>query len=435
MAKQSDTPKIETKKHVARLERERRQVATIRTIALSAIALVFLLIGYGYLDINYLQLQKPVAIVNGEEISVVQWQERVQYQRIILANSLQRFQFLQQNFGMDTSQQQQQIMTSMQFPEVMGQQVLDQMINDLLIRQEAKKRGITVSKDEVDEFIQEIYQYFPNGTLTPTITPTAFGTPTMSSQQLTLYPSTATPTEALTSTPEPTSTPDLSVTPTATATTAPPTPTFVPEVPAATSTPYTLEGFQTEYDKTLEEYVSAGVSEETLRSAYEIQLLRDRLLEAVTTDVPHVEEQVWARQILVGDQPTAITVKGLLEHDVDFAKVAADFSIDTGTKDNGGDLGWLTKGTMFAEFDDFAFNQEIGVISEPVQSQFGIHIIQVLGREDLPISEDQYQQNRETAFSDWLAKILEESDVTTDEVWKQQIPPMPELLAQFAQPQ
>jgi len=87
-----------------------------------------------------------------------------------------------------------------------------------------------------------------------------------------------------------------------------------------------------------------------LRTIYENQLLRAKVLDAITADVPHTQEKVWARHILVADEPTAITVVGLLNHGVDFAKVAADFSTDTGTKDKGGDLGWFARGAMVAEF-------------------------------------------------------------------------------------
>jgi len=433
MPNQSNTPKIVTKKHVARLERERRQVMTVRIVAISLIAFVVLMLGYGYLDINYLQLKKPVAMVNGDKITVTQWQEHVQLQRINLGNTLQRYQYFQQAFGMDTSQQQQQITSSLQLPEILGQQVLDQMIDDVLIRQEAKKRGITVSADEVERSIQETYQFFPNGTSTPTITPTTFEYPTLTSKQLTLYPSTATPTPFMTSTPEATSTPDLSASPTATATLALSTPTSVPEAATPTSTPYTLEGFKSEFGKTVDEFKSYDISEATLREAYELQLLRTKVMDAITADLPHTEEQVWARHILVADEPTTITVEGLLAHGVDFAKVAADFSTDTGTKDKGGDLGWFGKGAMVTEFENAAFTQDIGVIGEPVKTQFGYHIIQVLDRQNLPVSESQYQQNQQTAFSDWLTKSRGDSKITTNDIWRQHIPPMPASLAQYAQ--
>jgi parvulin-like peptidyl-prolyl isomerase len=430
MAKPSNTPRIITKKHIARLERERRQVTIVRTVAIAMIAVVLLLIGYGYLDLKYLQLQKPVAEVNGDKIAIADWQERVQLQRINLSNLLQQYQFYQQNFGMDTSQQQQQIMLSLQSPETLGQQVIDAMIDEVLIRQEAVKRGITVSGEEVEQAIQGAYNFFPNGTPTPTITPTSFEYPTLTSQQLTIYPATATPTEFLTFTPEPTATRDLSVTPTATATTAPPTPTFVPEAATATSTPYTLEGFKTEYQTTLDNFKKYGISEKTLRTVYENQLLREKVLAAVTADLPSSEEQVWARHILLETEAEAQAAYEALIKGADFAKIAQDLSKDTGSKSSGGDLGWFGKGMMVSEFENAAFSQKIGEIGKPVQSQFGYHIIQVIDRRELPLSASQLQQNRQTAFSDWLTKTRESSTITTNDLWKQHIPPTPDFLTQ-----
>src|SRR5262245_22992455 len=108
MAKPSSTPKIATKKHIARLERERRQVNLIRTIAIGGIVAVILLLAYGYLKLNVLQLQEPVAEVNGEVITTGDWQDRVRFQRVNLLNQLNLLQYYQQ-FGMDVSQQQQNI--------------------------------------------------------------------------------------------------------------------------------------------------------------------------------------------------------------------------------------------------------------------------------------------------------------------------------------
>src|SRR5688500_2522567 len=291
MPKESPTPKVVTKKHIARLERERRQTNIIRGIAIGGILIVALLLGYGYLKLNVLQLREPVAEVNGVTISTGQWQERVQLQRVNLLNLYQTYQFYQQNFGMDTSQQLQQIQFTLQSPELLGQEVLDQMIDEILIRQEAEARGITVSDEEVEKAVQAAYDFFPNGTPTPTITPTEFSLPTLSSQQLTIYPSTATPTEVLTSTPASTGTPDNSLTPTATSTIAPPTPTFVPMSPTATATPFTLEGFNTQVAQSIDNFKSSGVGEATIRAAYENQLLREKLLEVITADTPRTEEQ------------------------------------------------------------------------------------------------------------------------------------------------
>src|SRR5512141_712378 len=198
--KQSPTPKIVTKKHIARLERERQQIALIKWIAIGSIVLVALLLGYGYLKTTYFMLQEPVAEVNGEKITTKQFQERVRLERVRELNVLQTYAYYQQAFGMDTSQQQQQVQATLASPSALGQQVLDMMVDELGVRQQAKILGISVSEDELNKSIQEVYGFFPNGTFTPTVTTTPFLYPTMSSEQLTLYPSTATPTTAPTST-------------------------------------------------------------------------------------------------------------------------------------------------------------------------------------------------------------------------------------------
>lgn len=429
MTNQRSTPKPVTKKHIARLERIRRQERLFVGIAIGAILVIVGLIVYGYLDINYLQLKEPVAEVNGEIITTEQWQERVQVQRLILINQYNELVF-QQNFGLDTTQQQQSVLFTLQQPALVGQQALDALIEETLIRQQAKELGIAVSEEELEEALQSAYGFFPNGTRTPTATATEFAFPTLSSQQLTLYPSTPTPTEFLTATPSPTGTPDPSVTATATSTQAPPTPTFVPLPATATSTPYTLEGFNNTYATAVADFETSGISEATLRSIYEANLLRTKVLEAVTADLPRVEEQVWARHILVDDAKTSGIVRSLLLSGKDFAAVAREYSKDTGSAVAGGDLGWFGRGEMVAEFENAAFSQEIGEIGLPVQSQFGYHIIQVLGHTDIPLSASEYEQKRETAFAEWLEKIKSESAILIHEEWRDRVPPAPEGLGQ-----
>jgi len=434
MAKQSTPPpKVITKKHMARLERERRQTRLILAIAITGILAVVGLVTYGYLKVNVLQLREPVAEVNGIKITTGEWQERVKFQRVQMLNLYNQYAFYQQSFGFDYSQQMQQIEGMLQSPELIGQQVLDQMTDEILIRQEAEKRGITVSEEEVEASFKKNFNFFPDGTPTPTLTPTEFSYPTLSSQQLTLYPST--PTQAPTSTPESTATPDLSVTSTPTSTAAPASPTPVPELPTATSTPYTLEGFKTGYETMLTNYKTYNISEKTIRSVSELELLREKLRDELTSDTPKVEEQVWARHILVETEVEAQAAYDLLSQGVDFANVARTSSKDTGSGANGGDLGWFGKGAMVAEFDAAAYSQPIGEIGKPVKSEFGYHIIQVIDRQELPLTDAQIEQKKETAFSDWLTATREEATVTTFDVWKERVPAEPNFQTQSQVPQ
>jgi peptidyl-prolyl cis-trans isomerase D len=434
MAKQN-TPKTITKKHIARLERERRQINLIRGIAIAGIVIVVGLLAYGYLRLNVFSLREPVARVNGVTVTTGEWQERVKFQRAQLLNAYNQYQFYQQNFGFDYSQQLQEITTTLSVPEIIGQQVLDQMTDEILIRQEAEERGITVSDDEIDDYFKETFGFFPDGTATPTITPTEFVFPTLSNEQLTFYPPTSTPTESPTSTVTPTGTPDRSVTSTPTATTAPPTPTFVPEAATATSTPYTIEGYQTDYEEMVESFSTYNVSERTIRSIYEADILRKKLRDNITKDIPQTEEQVFARHILVETEEEANAAYERLQNREDFATVAAEVSQDTGSAARGGDLDWQPRSFFVKEFADAAFSQEIGEIGQPVKSEFGYHIIQVIAREELPLSASQYEQTKETAFNNWLTAEREEAAIETFETWKDHVPTEPALQPQQVIPQ
>ena len=62
----------------------------------------------------------------------------------------------------------------------------------------------------------------------------------------------------------------------------------------------------------------------------------------------------------------------------DFAALASENSADTSTKDQGGDLGWATRGMFVPEFEQAVFSMEPDQISDIIPSQYGLHIIEVL---------------------------------------------------------
>jgi foldase protein PrsA len=88
-------------------------------------------------------------------------------------------------------------------------------------------------------------------------------------------------------------------------------------------------------------------------------------------------EQVRARHILVADMGTATKVEADLKGGKDFAAEAKQYSMDPGSKDKGGELGFFRRGQMVPAFDKAAFSLPINQISAPVKSPFGYHIIQV----------------------------------------------------------
>lgn len=73
----------------------------------------------------------------------------------------------------------------------------------------------------------------------------------------------------------------------------------------------------------------------------------------------------------------------------DFAKMAKQYSLDTKSAVNGGDLGWVTPGELVPEFEKTMNKLPLNQVSQPVKTQFGWHLIEVLGRK---------QQDDSTAF-------------------------------------
>ena len=93
------------------------------------------------------------------------------------------------------------------------------------------------------------------------------------------------------------------------------------------------------------------------------------------------------RQIVIAPRPAAAAKERTraqadsivleLRRGADFATAAKRFSQDPGSKDQGGSLNWFRRGVMVPEFERVAFSQRPGVVSDPVESPFGYHIIQV----------------------------------------------------------
>lgn len=424
-------PVLHTKKHIARLERERQQTRLILFAFVGIVVVVVGLLAYGYLDINYLQARRAVAKIGNVNITTGEWQARVRMERGRLINQMSTYQQYAQVFGIDTTQQVQQISAQLSDSTSLGQSVLDQLVDEELIRQEAAKRGITASPTEIDKAIQESYRYYANGTPTPTITPTQVIPPTLSADTLKIVTITPIPTLVLTPTTTPTATLDPLASPTVTPTLAPtftpgPTETVTPtSAPQPTATPYTLQGFQDQYKKGADSLVQLGLSADQVRKLYETNVLRDKLMTIITADTPRTQEQVWARHILVKDEATAKTVEDRLAKGEDFATVAKELSTDTGSAAKGGDLGWFGKGAMVAEFETAAFSQKVGEIGPPVKSQFGYHIIQVLAHTNVPLDPTGYQKAQQQAFTDWLTSLRTEYQVKTFDIWQTIVPTDP----------
>jgi parvulin-like peptidyl-prolyl isomerase len=380
MAKRKKKEKTErqTKKQIRLSKKARRQRRMI-LIGIAVVAFVIVvLLTFGYYQEYIVKPAEPVATVGEVPIRTDIYQKMVRYYRSNLKNQLamledqlarldpedESTEFIAQYYQQNIEQLQSQLQD-----QTLGPQVLDDLIDDELIRQEAVERGIEVTSEEVQLEIETQFGYERNP---PTPSPT---------------PITAT----------------LTITPTPTA------------------TPITQARFQEMYATTLEALNErAGFSEADFRDIFKAMLLREKLQEAMGEEVPTIAEQVHARQIQVENEEQAQAIMTLLNEDADeanvlnallvllaepgeakteeevraerdpqvlftqlaesddsFAFLAQNFSKDTSNKDYGGDLGWFSEGMMVPAFDEVAFSTPAGEIGGPVETQFGWHVISV----------------------------------------------------------
>lgn len=421
---------IVTKKHLARQQRERIQNRYILITSIAIIVIVIGLIGYGLIQQYILQPQQPVAKVANNVITTKQFQTYARYERLQYIQQYQQYQQFAQLFGSDQSSLSyiQQYLAQIQYqlePTNLGQSALDYLIANQIIQQEAGKRGITVTDAEIDKSLQDYFGYYPDGT--PTTQPTTMPVPTstLNPTQLALVPPTATAVPTATETPTPivTATQELaSPTPTGviTPTTPPPTGTPIP-----TATPYTFSAYQQDFTSYMTDIHSfAGLSESDFRWIFGMQLLRQKVFDAVTADVSRQQDEVWARHIVVSDQAQSQSIYNRLANGGDFVTIATE--VYSGTT-NTIDLGWFGLGTLDQNAEKIVFNLQIGQFSDPIQTSNGWEIYQVLGHEVRTLTDSQYNTLKQTKFQDWIDNQRTGENVQTYDIWQTRVPTSPTI--------
>lgn len=430
------------RRRISRREREarqRRQLLTGMSVAGALIAII--LIGFAANE-YWFKPRHVVASVNGTNIRRSDYWKVRSYD---LLNQAGQFQQLA-TFSQGDQQTQYQSLAQqalLELDEVWGSTSIDdatvaKMIEDQLFVQNLEDLGLSVSEQDIDDFIAQqfepigapIYTPTPTATLIPTRAAWATETAAAQTEEAVSFEGTpeaeASPSggEALpiaspgaqASPMVPTDAPGVQspiaeASPETTATTQPTSsPTPNPEQARQTAAAG-YESFQENaFDRThlsQEDYerwiVRPAVAREKVRSTLEAQIGQSA-------------DQIHAAHILVSTKELADSIAQELQvPGADFEQIARDQSSDTSTAPNGGDLGWFPRGVMVEEFDETAFATEPGQISEPFQTEFGWHIVKVYEAEaNRPLTDDQIQQLKTKAVQDWLEVQRAEADIESD---------------------
>lgn len=390
----------QTRKDVLKARKLNEQTRQIRIGVIVVAVLIVAILAFAAINELFIQPGRAVAEVEGESISLREWQNRVRYERaqliILLENQLEAF-------GGDVGIIQQfsgQAILQLLDEETFGQTVLDAMIDEVKVRHAADERGITVSQADIDAEIGQIYNFFdgelptPRPTATETIMPTPSLTPI--------------PTQVITEvlpTQEPLPTATLGPTST----------------PGPTATPVTQESFDEQYGDFLSRLDEFGIDDATFRSTIENSIYRERLAdaiaeeEALATSAPHASYF----NLAFGTEEEANEALAMIEADgfLTVWNTIRSLPVDPESEStaDASEIVWRTEeaiesiaGGLIAET---VFNAPIDtpteVLSEEVDGVTSYYILMVSGREERPLTESQIAQNKQERLASFLANRLD----------------------------
>ncbi len=403
MAKRVKRTVHPNRRTVSRLQREAVLRRWIHIGSVALFALIVLLMGWGVYAEYVAKPRRPVASVHGELIRLDEYQSALRFREYSTSLYIANLQNQRDGYAALDGQEflvqylDQQIQLAQDELANLPQSMVDDLIEDRIIRQEAERRGITVSEEEVQLELESQFGYDRNP---PTPEPVAVETAVP-----------ITTTEGVTATQGLTATEGITVTEGST-----------PEA-EPTPAPMTYDEFvesSTGYFQAIRE--ATGYSEQEFRTMLESSLYRTKVEEALMAEMPTTAEQVHALHILVETQEEAEQVLARLAAGEAFEDLARELSLDTTSGQEGGDLGWFPRGWMVEPFEEAAFGLAPGETSDPVQSQFGFHIIRVLERDaERPLEEADVERYQRLQLDEWYE--AQKSDEGIEIYWDESMVP------------
>ena len=407
-----------------KLNEQKKQVRIGVAIVGGLLAIVFLV---AIVNEFFVAPNRAVAVVQGENITLREWQDRVRLERaqriVLLENQLEAF-------GGDVGIIQQfagQIMVDLQNADDLGQNVLNLMIDELVIRQSAEVRGITVTDDDVDIEIGELYGYYGGGLPTPQPEPTETIMPTPSITPI--------PTQVITDVlPTETPFPTATVGPTST--------------PQPTATPVSEEAFSEQYGEVLSRLLDLGANETTYRESVRAQIYRERLQDALADESGLASEAEHISFFLLryDTEEEANEAMAMIEADsylnVWNAVRSVPFDPESTSTGSATEILWRTRNALAnsvsSQVADAVFelapDTPSELIVEPVDDETSqYYIAMVSGREIRPLSESEIQSSKQENLSSFVSnQQVDQVELTGYD--RGRVPTQPVLDPMFTQP-
>lgn len=175
-----------------------------------------------------------------------------------------------------------------------------------------------------------------------------------------------------------------------------------------------LEFVKKQTNKTLDEAAKqiGLANEQALKEHVKVQLAIEKAVKKSITEndlKDYYKPEIKVSHILVADEKQAKDIVEKLKNGEDFVSLVKQYSIDNISKEKGGDLGFLSPGSMEKAFEDAAYKLQIGEISPPIKTSSGYHVIKLVERKELP----PFEQEKEN-----IQKKLE-SIRLNDQVWQE----------------
>lgn len=428
--KEDEVEKRQSRKEILRARKHEQQQRLIRIAALVVAAILVVILLVAVVNELFLAPNQPVATVRGQGIALIDWQNRVRFERaqriIALEDQLE-------SFGGDVGLVQQFSSQSIvelisENAEALGEAILDRMVDEEIIRQGAEERGLLPTEADIDKQVGSIFNYYggdsptPNPTPTETIQPTPSITPISNGDEVTPEVTE----EALANEEAPTST------------------------PFPTATPVSEEAFQEEFNALIDRYKDMGVGEETYRNVVAQAITAERLMDALAEEQELPEDDVQANflYLVFNDEEQANQAAEELANS-DFLTVwntfrsqTPDPAAENAPTVTASELVWRTKDTIESSFGtdvaNAAFDLPIGTPSDVITISGGgtdnpvLVIIMVNGRETRPLDASELQARKQELVQNYIDQVPP-GDIVINEFWRSRVPTSPILDPIFRQ--